>query len=270
MRPEAQKVVDAHSSKADDKPRAVFVETNVIEWPQLQRLFDVAEEEFGSCDIVCPGAGVFEPSWSGFWYPPGASSAAKDSLDGGRYASLDICLTHPIRATQLAIAAWLNPKPGQQKVSPTNPKRIIHVSSISAQLSPLTNPLYNASKSGVSAFVRSLATLDNLGIRVNGVAPGIIKTPIWTDHPEKLILLDEKQDDWASSEEVAVAMLKMLQDDTMVGGTILEVGHNQTRVVQALNDPGPSGSGHTVSGMMAGYKEVFDWLGQDGWGEIRQ
>ncbi|KAL9086816.1 MAG: hypothetical protein Q9165_006963 [Trypethelium subeluteriae] len=269
LRPEAQKVVDTYSYKTDRKPRAVFVKTNVVEWPQLQRMFKVADEEFGSVDIVCPGAGIYEPHWSNFWHPPGASTASKDAPDSGRYAMLDICLTHPIRTTQLAIAAWLSPNPGQQKVSPTNPKRIVHVSSIAAQMSPLIAPLYGASKHGVSGFVRSLGEIDVLGIRVNGIAPGIIKTPLWTEHPEKLLVLDQQQDEWATAEEVAQAMLRLLEDDTMVGGTILEVGHNQTRLVQALNDPGPSGSGHTVSGMMNGYKEVFEWLGQEGWGKIR-
>ena len=270
LRPEAQKTVDTYSSSTNGKPRAIFVKTDVIDWPQLQRMFDVADKEFGGVDIVCPGAGIYEPHWSNFWHPPGASPAAKDTVDGGRYATLDICLTHPIRTTQLAIAAWLSPKPGQQKVSPTNPKRIVHVSSIAAQTSALTVPLYIASKHALSGFVRSLAGLDGLGMRVNGVAPGVIKTPLWTEHPEKLKLVDERQDDWASTEEVATAMLKMLEEETMVGGTILEVGHNQTRIVQALNDPGPSGSGNTVSGSMIGYKEVLEWLGQEGWGRIKQ
>ena len=270
LRPEAQKVVDIHSSKTNDKPRAVFVKTDVIEWPQLQRMFDVADHEFGGVDIVCPGAGVFEPHWSNFWHPPGASSASKDSIDSGRYSGLDINITHPIRTTQLAIAAWLSPKSGQQKVSPTNPKRIVHVSSVAAQGSAFPVPLYVTSKHAVSGFVRSMANLDVLGIRVNGVAPGIIKTPLWTDHPEKLKFVDEKQDVWVSPAEVAVAMLKLLEDQTMVGGIILEVGHNHNRIVNLLNDPGPSGSGVAVSSLTVGLEEVFHWLGQEGWGKIRQ
>jgi hypothetical protein len=47
----------------------------------------------------------------------------------------------------------------------------------------------------------------------------------------------------------------------------LEVGKGQTREVEALNDPGPSGSGHTVSRLEeGGYEEVFGWLGKKGWG----
>ena len=58
LRPEAKVLVDEHSSGA---ARAVFQETDVTDWLQLERMFEVAEKEFGEIDIVCPGAGVFEP-----------------------------------------------------------------------------------------------------------------------------------------------------------------------------------------------------------------
>jgi NAD(P)-dependent dehydrogenase (short-subunit alcohol dehydrogenase family) len=44
------------------------------------------------------------------------------------------------------------------------------------------------------------------GIRVNGVAPGLIRTPLWTDHPEIMTLVDFSKDEWATAEEVAEGM----------------------------------------------------------------
>lgn len=41
--------------------RVVFQKTDVTDWMQLERMFEVAEREFGEIDIVCPGAGVYEP-----------------------------------------------------------------------------------------------------------------------------------------------------------------------------------------------------------------
>jgi NADP-dependent 3-hydroxy acid dehydrogenase YdfG len=41
--------------------RAIFQKTDVTDWPQLERMFEVAEKEFNEIDIVCPGAGVYEP-----------------------------------------------------------------------------------------------------------------------------------------------------------------------------------------------------------------
>lgn len=58
LKPEAKNVVDAHQSGS---PRAVFQQTDVREWLQLENMFSICEQHFGSADIVCPGAGVFEP-----------------------------------------------------------------------------------------------------------------------------------------------------------------------------------------------------------------
>lgn len=153
-------------------------------------------------------------------------------------------------------------------MSPANPKRVVLISSIAGQRSTLFTPLYVAAKHGINGFIRSLGDLEaNLGIRVNGVAPGIIKTPLWTEHPEKLAFLDEEKDEWASAEEVATAMVRCLEERELGGGTVLEVGRGQTRRVEELGDRGPGGSGHTVSNARKGYEEVYGWLGAEGWGK---
>lgn len=61
LRPEAQAVVNQYTAKSNDSPRAVFQKTDVIDWSQLEEMFEVAEQEFGEVDIVVPGAGVYEP-----------------------------------------------------------------------------------------------------------------------------------------------------------------------------------------------------------------
>jgi NAD(P)-dependent dehydrogenase (short-subunit alcohol dehydrogenase family) len=58
LRPEAKALVEQYSTST---PRAVFQQTDVTDWAQLERMFEVAEKEFGEIDIVCPGAGIFEP-----------------------------------------------------------------------------------------------------------------------------------------------------------------------------------------------------------------
>jgi NAD(P)-dependent dehydrogenase (short-subunit alcohol dehydrogenase family) len=236
LRPEAQKLITSHSAKEPGKPRAIFLKTDVTDWPQLSHMFTTGIQEFGSIDIVCPGAGIYDPHWSNFWHPPGdPSGQSRDTARSGQYASLNINLTHPIRTTQLAISHFLNPPPGIAKVSPSNPKRVILISSIAGQNANLNTPLYVAAKHGVNGFIRSLGTLEEeMGIRVNGVAPGVIKTPLWTEHPEKLSFLDTGKDAWASPEEVAEAMLRCAEEGSLGGGAILEVGKGQTRRVEAL------------------------------------
>ncbi|KAK5108129.1 hypothetical protein LTR62_008783 [Meristemomyces frigidus] len=280
LRPEAQKLVDDYASKEDGKPRCAFVKTDVVQWPELERMFVVAEKEFGGVDIVsfvhlllvCPGAGIFEPHWTNFWHPPG-SAASKDSphpADGrGHYALLDINITHPIRCTQLAISRWLNPPPDSKtgKVAPSNPKRVVHISSIAGQAPSFSAPLYIASKHAISGFIRSMGELDRLGIRVNGVAPGVIRTPLWLEHPEKMQMIADS-DIWVEPEEVAVAMLRCCEDEEVVGGYVMEVSKGKTRWVGWRDDPGPRGEGNSASNSQNTIDEVFGWLEQPGWGVV--
>jgi 3-hydroxybutyrate dehydrogenase len=53
--------VDSHSLVSSNTGKAVFQKTDVTKWSQLDRIFDVAEREFGGVDLICPGAGVHEP-----------------------------------------------------------------------------------------------------------------------------------------------------------------------------------------------------------------
>ena len=80
--------------------------------------------------------------------------------------------------------------------------------------------------------------------------------------------MDETKDDWVSPEEVADRMYDLLVREDYVGGTVLEVGKSQSRTVQVLNDPGPSGSGMTVSNRQEAMGEVWENLRKEGWGQL--
>lgn len=190
LRPEAEELVREYSSS----PQAFFQMTDVTSWKDLEAMMKAAQDTFGQIDVVCPGAGVFEPHWSNFWRPPG-SPESKDSPDGDHYKMLDINITHPIRVTQLAIAHFL--KAG---CSPSSPKTIVHIASIAGESASLMVPMYHASKWAIHGFVRSLADLEaEYGIRVAAVLPGVVKTPLWTDHPEKSKAFNEERDVWVST-----------------------------------------------------------------------
>ena len=109
-------------------------------------------------------------------------------------------------------------------------------------------PLYGASKAAISSFVHSLAPLElTHGIRVNAIAPGIVKTRMWLEDQQKQSWVDEEKDAWVESKRIAEVMLELVQKEENVGGTILEVGTETVRKVQLLNDPGPRGKGLGVS-----------------------
>ena len=83
---------------------------------------------------------------------------------------------------------------------------------------------------------------------MTAVAPGVVKTPLWTENPEKMKLVDESVDDWVTPEEIAERMLELVVREEYVGGTVLEVAKGHVRLVRNTNDPGPpSVPGMTVS-----------------------
>lgn len=113
----------------------------------------------------------------------------------------------------------------------------------------------------------------------------MIKTPLWLEHPEKLKMVKEGQDEWVTAEEVGEVMLALIQQDevssiigdknrqgTMYrvkGGTILEVSKT-VREVNAFNDPGPSNrAGNTIANMGVVENEIFDLLSQPNWGKAK-
>jgi 3-hydroxybutyrate dehydrogenase len=279
LRPEAEALVNKYQSQ----PRAVFQKTDVTSWAQLEGMFKAAIDNFGQVDIVCPGAGVFEPPFSNFWIPPG-TKGSKDTIHGDRYTSLDINITHPIRVTQMAISHFLSASP---PASTSNPKSIIHIASIAGESASLPFPLYHAAKHAVFAFVKSLADLqDQFGIRVAAVLPGIVKTPLWMDHPEKLKVVRQEgkdKDEWVTPEETAEAMLALVKDNEIVseegsagekipivGGTCLEVLAKYVRDVPILNNTGPYATGkpgHSVSDAAKIYTEVLGTVKTPGWGK---
>jgi hypothetical protein len=69
-------------------------------------------------------------------------------------------------------------------------------------------------------------------------------------------------------EFVAEAMVKLMEDDELVGGTILEVGYNSQRIVPLLNNPGPQGEGHSTSNHSLLVEDVYKWLGTEDWGKF--
>jgi 3-hydroxybutyrate dehydrogenase len=167
--------------------------------------------------------------------------------------------------------------------SSKNPKTVIHISSIAGQKSPLAAPIYSATKHAINGFVRSLAPLEaKLGIRVAAVAPGVVKTPLWTECAEKMKAVGSG-DAWVTPEEVAEVMLALVEKDeigsvagdldqgkiAIRGGSILEASRGKVRDVQAFNDPDPEDTpGNTTSNMSQLKEDVWSVLNTKGWGML--
>lgn len=138
--------------------------------------------------------------------------------------------------TRIAIRRLLNAN---------QPGIILHVSSTGAQKASIITPLYQASKAAISTFVRCMAQLHDMGgIRVIGVAPGVVRSPLFTDHPEVMRYIDPSKDCMLEPEDVGRAMMAVATDLKYPAGTILEVAdiNDNWREVNMLNDPGPRGA----------------------------
>jgi len=147
----------------------------------------------------------------------------------------------------------------------------------------LAAPLYNATKHALNGFVRTLGPLEaRIGVRVVGVAPGVIRTPLWTEDPlKRRLVLEGEGDRWVEPEEVAGAMVEMVSSRGMEveggegeggrrrvvieGGMVVEVAKGRRRVVAQFGDEGPRGEGVTVSGMGKVEGEIWEAL-REGWG----
>ncbi|KAI1881851.1 hypothetical protein JX265_000677 [Neoarthrinium moseri] len=243
LRPEAQQLLSEYPyPPASSRPSAQFHPTDVRSWPQLSALFNKGLSSFPRLDIVCPGAGLFEPRFSNFWHPPRTGTnpdtpsrdiAADVGGDGcNTYATLDVNLTHPIRLSQLAIGYWT-----QQRA----PGCLVHVSSIAGQAASIGTPLYFASKHGLSGF-----------------------TPMWEEDPHKAAMLDQKNDLLIDPKEIAEAMLQLCENPEYGDGTILEVLIAKQRVVPTYNADRPSGKGVTVPGYAKAEEELMEGIKNNG------
>jgi NAD(P)-dependent dehydrogenase (short-subunit alcohol dehydrogenase family) len=163
-------------------------------------LFAAITEQFGHLDIVFANAGI----------------AKIGSIEETSEAMFDEVLRTNLTGVFLTIQAALPLlRPGSS---------IILNGSIGATTGAPGLGSYPASKAGLRAMSRSFAAeLSPRGIRVNVVAPGPIKTPIWERAslpPETVAGIAKKMqlaaalDRFGEAEEVAKAVLFLASDDS--------------------------------------------------------
>lgn len=281
LQPEARKLVDEYSSGSG--PKAVYQKTDVSSWKDLNALFKTAETSFGNYDIVCPGAGIFEPGFSNFWHPPG-SERSKDDTEGDGFKTIDVNLVHPLRSSQLAISHFLS---ASSPASQENPKTILLIASIAAEMAFAPVPLYVTSKWGLRGFIYTMGELEaTRNIRVAGVAPGIVRTPIWLDDEEKRKMVydseGKEQTDWTTPEEVAEVMYKICTQNELTtakgeklpvkGGSLIEVIHGDVRDVPiyGAQPPGTETNmqGLTIISAAKAWEDMNAAVAKPNWGRV--
>jgi len=116
-----------------------------------------------------------------------------------------------------------------------NPRSIVNLSSTSSIFASIHRTAYVSSKHGVSGLTKQLAIeFGPLGIRVNAVAPGVVRTPLtasYFDRPDWVRRMAEAYPlgRVAEPEEVASVILFLASDEaSFVTGTILPVDGGYT------------------------------------------
>ena len=118
-------------------------------------------------------------------------------------------------------AVWLLMKPEVTAMMDTGAGSIVNTSSFVARASTPGTSVYSASKAGLEAMVRAVALeAGPQGIRVNNIAPGVIRTPMSADLPEDV-----------SARLAAQAALKRLGEPADVGGVAVWLCTDEARFI---------------------------------------
>lgn len=206
-----------HATEVDSPGSVIFRTCDVTDWKSLHALISASVQEFGEVpDVYCPCAGIFEPPWSNFW----------DDAEEEGYATFKINTEHPTKLTRLAIRALL----GADKKGV-----VVNVASAAGLVGSWGCALYCASKHALVGLCKSLGHTDGAeGVKVVCICPLIVATPLWEDRE------DDRATDYGYGEEgtpritpdeVADAMLRLVEEGKYAGGTVLQKTRSEESIV---------------------------------------
>jgi NAD(P)-dependent dehydrogenase (short-subunit alcohol dehydrogenase family) len=181
--------------------QALVLRSDVLDGKDRQGLFAAIKDKFGRLDIVFANAGTVKLG----------------SIADMSEATFDEVLKTNVTAVFLTIQAALPLlQPGAS---------IVVNGSIAASSGFFPGAgAYAASKAAVRGMAQSMAAeLSQRGIRINTLAPGLVRTPLWGDHliPPEVAAARSKNmqarvplDRWGEADEIASAVLFLASDDS--------------------------------------------------------
>lgn len=195
-RDEAASVAAAAEIAASTGRRTLGLRLDVTSRPEVEAAVARVTAELGRFDVLVNNAGtcVHRP----------ALEVTDEEYD-------DVITTNlkGVWLPSVVTAAWMAEHGGGA---------IVNVGSISAQIvnRPQMQPVYNASKAAVHQLTKSLAAeWAPLGIRVNAIAPGYVKTEMApVDRPEfrRMWIEDAPMQRYSSPEEIAATVVYLASD----------------------------------------------------------
>lgn len=161
----SRKQESADAAAAQIGPRALGVAAHAVDEDAAQRCVELTLERFGSIDILVNNAGT----------NPAAGPLIIQ--DHARFAkTVDVNLWAPLLWTKLAVQAWMGERGGS----------VINTASIGGMVHEANIGVYNTTKSALIYLTEQLSLELSPRIRVNGVAPGVVRTKLaealWREH----------------------------------------------------------------------------------------
>src|SRR5690554_939060 len=192
---------------------ATFVKVDISDSKQVEAMVKFAVDTFGRLDCAVNNAAL--------------------KPDNNSFQDLDEEYWDRLQAVDLKGTALCMKYELRQFVAQGKGGSIVNISSINAFKPTAGNPAYQAFKHGVEGLTKAAAyEYGTKGVRINSVAPGAIRTPMFTTTMEKLGI---NEDDLIPTmsligrlgepREVAYGSLFLCSDEaSYVHGTVLHVG----------------------------------------------
>lgn len=127
-----------------------------------------------------------------------------------------INVDHPIKLTRLAFRALVG----------ANKKGAVALVASGAGLYGVyLAALYCASKHAIVGLAKSLGPADEEeGVKVVCICPGVVKSPLWEvreDDKAKMFRYSDRDSQSNTPDEIAASMVKMIESEEYLGGTIM-------------------------------------------------
>lgn len=185
---------------------AVAVRCDVTDEDQVAALVAAATEAFGSLDVMVNNAGVLRDA-----------TMRKMPLDDFRI----VMETH-VQGT------WLGTRAAAAVMREQGSGSIVNMSSISGKVGNVGQTNYSAAKAGIVGLTKAAAKeVAHLGVRVNAIQPGLIRTAMIEGMREDILarrLEDIPMGRLGEPDEVANVALFLASDlSAYMTGTVLEV-----------------------------------------------
>ncbi|MEG3628159.1 SDR family oxidoreductase [Streptomyces poriticola] len=161
----SQEAADAAAAQVEGT--ALGVGAHAVDEEAAQRCVDLTLERFGSLDILVNNAGT-NPAFG-----------PVIDQEHGRFAkTFDVNLWAPVLWTGLATRSWMGEHGGA----------VVNTTSLGGVAAQANIGLYNASKAALIHLTRQLALELSPQVRVNAVAPGVVRTKLaealWKEHEQ--------------------------------------------------------------------------------------